>query len=75
MTIQVFIYLSRAPTLQFAIIFLPGFSTKNIATEYSGRGVGMDVVKTNIKNLGGDVSVDSELGKGTSFKLTIPKLF
>ena len=57
------------------LIFLPGFSTKNIATEYSGRGVGMDVVKTNMKNLGGDVSVDSELGKGTSFKLTIPKLF
>ena len=55
------------------LIFLPGFSTKNIATEYSGRGVGMDVVKTNMKALGGDVSVDSELGQGTLFKLTIPK--
>ena len=57
------------------LIFLPGFSTKNIATEYSGRGVGMDVVKTNISALGGVVSVDSELGKGTSFKMTIPKKF
>ena len=60
---------------KLALILIPGFSTKKQATEYSGRGVGMDVVKTNMKNLGGDVSVDSELGKGTSFKLTIPKLF
>ena len=56
------------------LIFLPGFSTKNVATEFSGRGVGMDVVKTNINSLGGDISIESELGKGTLFKISIPKL-
>ena len=57
------------------LIFLPGFSTKNVATEFSGRGVGMDVVKTNITALGGDISIESELGQGTLFKISIPKNF
>ena len=55
------------------LIFLPGFSTKTLATEFSGRGVGMDVVKNNIKNLGGFIEIDSDLGKGTKFKIEIPK--
>lgn len=54
------------------LIMLPGFSTNEKVTEYSGRGVGMDVVKQNIEKLGGTVSVDSKLGKGTSFIIKIP---
>ena len=49
-----------------------GFSTKEVATEYSGRGVGMDVVKTNIASLGGTVALDSIVGEGTSFVITVP---
>jgi signal transduction histidine kinase len=55
------------------LIFLPGFSTKNVATEFSGRGVGMDVVKTNIADLGGSIQIESEIGEGTLFKIEIPK--
>jgi len=54
------------------IIFLPGFSTKDVASELSGRGVGMDVVKTNISLLNGYVEVSTEKGKGTTFKINIP---
>ncbi len=53
-------------------IFLPGFSTKDGASELSGRGVGMDVVKTNIGRLGGVVDVQSELGIGTKMTVTLP---
>ena len=53
-------------------IFEPGFSTAKQVTELSGRGVGMDVVRTNLREIRGDVQVDTELGKGTSFTLTIP---
>ena len=54
------------------LIFLPGFSTaKNVST-LSGRGVGLDVVKTNIAHLSGMIDVSSELGKGTTFTLTLP---
>lgn len=56
----------------FACILAPGFSTKEQVTEYSGRGVGMDVVKQNIESLGGTVEVESEFGKGTSMIITIP---
>ncbi len=53
-------------------IFEPGFSTAKQVTELSGRGVGMDVVRTNLREIRGDVQVDTELGKGTSFTLRIP---
>ncbi|WP_346911490.1 chemotaxis protein CheA [uncultured Roseibium sp.] len=54
------------------LIFAPGFSTAKAVTDVSGRGVGMDVVRRNINNLGGRISVQSVLGKGTRFTLTIP---
>jgi two-component system chemotaxis sensor kinase CheA len=54
------------------LIFLPGFSTKEKATDLSGRGVGMDVVKTNIKKLNGLIEVKTELGKGSEFILKLP---
>ncbi|MCR6591156.1 chemotaxis protein CheA [Campylobacter insulaenigrae] len=56
----------------FTLIFKPGFSTAAKITNVSGRGVGMDVVKTNIEKLNGVIEVDSELGKGTVMKLKIP---
>jgi two-component system chemotaxis sensor kinase CheA len=54
------------------LIFHPGFSTKEKVTEVSGRGVGMDVVKTNIEQLQGEVQVETELGKGTTFRVVLP---
>jgi len=54
------------------LIFQPGFSTVDIATELSGRGVGMDVVKTNISKLNGYVEVSTKKGEGTCFKIIIP---
>jgi two-component system chemotaxis sensor kinase CheA len=54
------------------LIFAPGFSTASQVTEVSGRGVGMDVVKTNIEAIGGGVEISSEVGSGTMFKLRIP---
>lgn len=54
------------------LIFHPGFSTKEQVTQVSGRGVGMDVVKTNIEYLGGDIKLQSKLGVGTSFKISLP---
>ena len=54
------------------LIFHPGFSTKAQVTEVSGRGVGMDVVKTNIEALQGEVQVETVLGKGTTFKVILP---
>ena len=56
------------------LIFQPGFSTTKDVTEFSGRGVGLDAVKNSIEELGGSVSVTSEPGKGSSFKITIPNL-
>jgi two-component system chemotaxis sensor kinase CheA len=56
----------------FGLIFKPGFSTAASVTNVSGRGVGMDVVKTNIEKLNGIIDIDSELGVGTSMKLKIP---
>ena len=56
----------------FMLIFKPGFSTASQVTSVSGRGVGMDVVKTNIEKLNGIIEVDSIPGKGTTFKLKIP---
>lgn len=54
------------------LIFLPGFSTAEKITNVSGRGVGMDVVKTNIEKIGGMVDIQSRLGKGTTLKVKIP---
>lgn len=54
------------------LIFHPGFSTKDQVSEVSGRGVGMDVVKTNIEKLSGSVRVITNLGKGSTFKIVLP---
>lgn len=54
------------------LIFHPGFSTKAAVTEVSGRGVGMDVVKTNIEKLSGAVRVDTVQGSGSTFKIVLP---
>lgn len=54
------------------LIMLPGFSTNQTVTEFSGRGVGMDVVKKNIEAVGGTVSLTSELGVGTTITMSIP---
>jgi two-component system, chemotaxis family, sensor kinase CheA len=54
------------------LIFLPGFSTASAITNVSGRGVGMDVVRTNVEKIGGKVELDSHPGKGTTLRLRIP---
>ncbi|MDD9939480.1 MAG: chemotaxis protein CheA [Myxococcales bacterium] len=62
--------ISRQELLQ--VIFMPGFSTAAQVTDLSGRGVGMDVVKTNINRLGGAVDIESEEGVGTKVTITLP---
>jgi two-component system chemotaxis sensor kinase CheA len=54
------------------LIFVPGFSTKDVPTEISGRGVGMDVVKTTVERLGGSLKIISEKGKGTKIRIVLP---
>ena len=54
------------------LIFLPGFSTAAAVTNVSGRGVGMDVVRTNVEKIGGKVEIDSRTGKGTTLRMRIP---
>lgn len=56
----------------FSFILLPGFSTKEKVTEFSGRGVGMDVVKKNIDSIGGSIVIDSTVGEGTTIVIKIP---
>ncbi len=56
----------------FNLIFLPGFSTAEKVTNVSGRGVGMDVVKTNVEKIGGVVDVQSSPGRGTTVRVKIP---
>ncbi len=56
----------------FSLIFAPGFSTKTEISEVSGRGVGMDVVKTKITQLNGTVNIDSEMGVGTVLEIKVP---
>ncbi|MDR2421779.1 MAG: Hpt domain-containing protein [Deltaproteobacteria bacterium] len=56
------------------LIMLPGFSTASEATEISGRGVGMDVVKSTVENLGGEVLIETAPGQGTTFTYKIPQL-
>ncbi len=62
--------LSDRELLQF--IFVPGFSTAAAVTNVSGRGVGMDVVRTNVERIGGKVEIDSRAGRGTTLRLRIP---
>jgi signal transduction histidine kinase len=54
------------------LIFLPNFSTRDEVSELSGRGIGMDVVRTNINKLGGTIILETKIGKGTLFKISIP---
>ncbi len=56
----------------FHLIMMPGFSTNEVVTEYSGRGVGMDVVRQNIEKVNGSISVESQKGSGTTFTIKIP---
>jgi two-component system chemotaxis sensor kinase CheA len=56
----------------YALLFHPGFSTKETVTNLSGRGVGMDVVKRNIERIGGSVDIQSELGHSTTIRIKIP---
>lgn len=64
--------LSMTDQQKVELIFHPGFSTKDEVSEVSGRGVGMDVVKTNIQQLGGEVKVRSKVGSGSCFRLMLP---
>jgi len=54
------------------LVFLPGFSTATTVTNVSGRGVGMDVVRTNVEKIGGKVEIDSRAGQGTTLRMRIP---
>lgn len=56
----------------YNLIFAPGFSTKVEITDVSGRGVGMDVVKTGITSVNGSIYIDSALGKGTKLQIKVP---
>ena len=56
----------------YSMIFLPGFSTNETVTEFSGRGVGMDVVRRNIDKVGGSISIESAPGEGTTVQIRIP---
>ncbi|MBI3229770.1 MAG: chemotaxis protein CheA [Burkholderiales bacterium] len=56
----------------FQLVFLPGFSTKEVASSVSGRGVGMDVVKTAVEKNRGSIRIDSVLGQGTTFAIRLP---
>jgi two-component system chemotaxis sensor kinase CheA len=59
-------------TEAYQLVFLPGFSTKEVASSVSGRGVGMDVVKTAVEKHRGAISIDSTLGSGTRFAIRLP---
>jgi two-component system, chemotaxis family, sensor kinase CheA len=61
-----------APHQVLALVFMPGFTTKEVATDLSGRGVGLDVAKTNIGKIGGVVDITSEVGIGTKMTITLP---
>jgi len=60
------------PEAAYGLVFKPGFSTAATITDVSGRGVGMDVVKTNIEKLNGIINIESELGHGTRFRMKLP---
>ena len=56
----------------YDLLFHPGFSTRDQADDFAGRGVGMDVVRTSLAEIRGSITIDSELGKGTSFTIRLP---
>ncbi len=56
----------------YELLFHPGFSTRDQADDFAGRGVGMDVVRTSLAEIRGSVTIDSEMGKGTSFTIRLP---
>lgn len=62
--------MSRADV--YDLLFMPGFSTQEQATEFAGRGVGMDVVRTSLSEIRGSISIDSTVGKGTVFTIRLP---
>jgi two-component system sensor histidine kinase and response regulator WspE len=62
--------LDRQELLEF--LFLPGFSTAKQVTDISGRGVGLDVVQSTVREIGGTARIDTELGRGTTFELELP---
>ena len=69
--------LTKSPSLYtdseiFDLIFLPGLTTKDTVSEFSGRGIGMNAVSQSISSIGGTISIESELAKGTSIKLSLP---
>jgi two-component system, chemotaxis family, sensor kinase CheA len=63
---------SMSPRDVLGLVFLPSFSTAAQVTNVSGRGVGLDVVRTRIEAIGGSVDVRSAVGRGSAFRLTIP---
>jgi two-component system chemotaxis sensor kinase CheA len=63
---------SLSETDAINLIFIPGLSTAEKATEVSGRGVGMDIVRNNIENLGGSIAIETTLGQGTRFTIRLP---
>jgi len=63
---------SMTPSQIQSLIFTPGFSTRTFVTEISGRGVGLDVVRTNVEHLKGNIQVDSILGKGCTIRMFLP---
>jgi len=56
----------------YDLLFQPGFSTADVVSDVSGRGVGMDVVRRNVRALGGNIDVDSTPGKGSTFTIRLP---
>ncbi|MGF1571049.1 MAG: response regulator [Nodosilinea sp.] len=56
----------------YDLLFLPGFSTRDQADDFSGRGIGMDVVRTALADIRGSITIESEVGKGTSFTIRLP---
>ncbi|MFW6358630.1 MAG: hybrid sensor histidine kinase/response regulator [Chroococcales cyanobacterium] len=62
---------TMTPSQIHALIFAPGFSTRTFVTEVSGRGVGLDVVRTNVERLKGSIEVDSQSGQGTTFRIQL----
>ncbi|MFO0593302.1 MAG: chemotaxis protein CheW [Polyangiaceae bacterium] len=63
---------AMAPHDAYNLLFMPGFSTAKTVTNISGRGVGLDVVRTNVERIGGTVDIDSRLSRGTTFRIRIP---
>lgn len=64
------VMLSKREILE--LLFVPGFTTKRDVTEVSGRGVGLDIVKTRVSDLSGFIDIDTEIGRGTTFTITLP---